>query len=183
MKASPKKNNIALIGARGAGKSRLSRKLGKSSGRTVFSTDTLISYEANGMSIPELVKREGWAGFREREFNILKTLSKMEGIILDCGGGILIEVPDDTSSGLERFSERKAALLHSCASVIYIKRNTDWLLKKVSGDPNRPDLTGPYLELLERRLPYYEKAADCIIDLDILSTEDAINKIAEIYAL
>ncbi|MDH5656565.1 MAG: shikimate kinase [Spirochaetia bacterium] len=176
--------NLAFIGARGAGKSRISRKLGKLTGRTVLSTDTLISYEANGESIPSLVKREGWASFREREYNILKKVSLMNGIIIDCGGGILIEAPrENDPEQKETLSQRKIDILKSSATVIYVKRDIDWLIKKVAGDPSRPDLSDDYRALLLRRLPWYEDAADVILDMLELQTDQVLDMLIERFEL
>jgi shikimate kinase len=175
-----KNNNLAFIGARGAGKSRISRKLGKLTGRTVLSTDTLISYEARGESIPAIVKKEGWKGFREREYAILKKISNMKGIIVDCGGGILVEAPKKgDNEKKETLSNRKLTLLKSMATIVYIKRDIDWLIKKVADDPSRPDLAGDYRALLMRRLPWYEDIADLVIDLEKMQSDNAIQYIIE----
>jgi shikimate kinase len=167
------KSNIALIGPRGAGKSRLSRKLGRLLGKSVFSIDTLISYEAGGITISEIVKQEGWRAFREREFEVLKKVCGMNGVIIDCGGGILVEAPDGEGT-VETFSERKAALLSRSASIIYVKRDLEWLLKKVKRDSGRPDLIGDYEEVLQRRFPWYESVADFTLDMSTLDTEEAL---------
>lgn len=172
--------NIALIGARGAGKSKLSRKLGKRSGRVVLSTDSLVSYEAGGRTIERIVADEGWRGFRDREYDLLKKLSGMRNILIDCGGGILVEAaPDDAPAGTEIFSERKAALLKQSAHVIYIRRDMDWLIGRVSEDSNRPDLGGDYQRLLERRLPWYESVADTILEMDGRDIEDGLDELLD----
>ncbi len=165
------KTNIAFIGGRGAGKSRISRKFGKLSGRLCLSTDTLISYEAGGIPITKIVAQEGWKGFREREYQLLGKLARMQNLVVDCGGGILVEAPE--SGAEERLSSRKLDLLKSC-HVVYVKRDLNWLLEKASADLNRPDLPGGYRELLERRLPWYEQAADFVLDMRGIESDDAI---------
>lgn len=172
--------NIAFIGGRGAGKSRLSRKFGKASGRPVLSTDMLISYEGGGLSIADIVKKSGWQGFRDLEFRVLEKVSAMSDCVLDCGGGILVEAPD-RPDGFETFSERKGALLRKRAHVVYVKRSMDWLLEKTTKDANRPELSSAYENTITRRLPWFESAADFIIDLDSMSTEDAIELLLQRY--
>ena len=168
-----KQRSIALIGARGAGKSRLSRKLGKKLERSVFSTDTQISFEAGGRTIQQIVSDEGWTGFRDREYEILQKVSSMQPAIIDCGGGILVEAPE--SRGIESFSQRKAAILQEYCIVVYIKRPMSWLLGKVEESASRPNLGGePYEELLNRRLPWYEQVADIVLDADGKGTKDLI---------
>ncbi len=161
------RTNIAFIGARGAGKSKLSRKFGKKSGRVVLSTDSLVSYEAGGRTVAQIVTDEGWTGFREREFALLEKFGDMRDIVIDCGGGILVEAPAaGDAPGSESFSERKAAKLKEIAHVIYIYRDMDWLVGRVAEDSSRPDLGGDYRRLLERRLPWYESVADTVLDMD-----------------
>ncbi len=168
-------SSLAFIGPRGAGKSKLSRKFGRRVDMPVFSTDTLVSYEAGGRSIPRLVAEEGWASFREREAAILKKLSGMRHIVLDCGGGILVEAPA-AEGAPETFSENKATLLRSCSRIVYIKRSMDWLLEKVKDDSSRPSLSAAraYEEILRRRLPWYEQTADFILEMGDHSIEEAI---------
>ncbi len=165
------KDNIAFIGARGAGKSKLSRKLGKLTGRVTLSTDTLISYEDGGRPIHQIVAAEGWRGFRQREYEILQKLSAMTGLLIDCGGGILVDVDD---RGDEIFSERKAQLLRDTAAIVYIRRGANWLIDRGQADAVRPTLAADYETVLLRRLPWYESAADFTIDLQDRSIEEAI---------
>lgn len=163
----PAGTNIALVGARGAGKSKLSRKFGKRTGRVTLSTDSLICYEADGRTVASIVASEGWQGFRDREHALLEKLSGMRNVLVDCGGGILVDLgPAGSEPGTEIFSERKAALLKKSAHVVYIRRSIPWLVGRVSQDSNRPDLGGDYRDLLERRLPWYEQVADTILDMD-----------------
>ncbi|HMU84042.1 MAG TPA: shikimate kinase [Leptospiraceae bacterium] len=166
------KSNIAFIGGRGAGKSRISRKFGKLSSRLSLSTDTLVCYEAGGIPITKIVEREGWQGFRDREYALLEKLTAMQNLVIDCGGGILVEAPVSPGEP-EQLSARKMNLLKNC-NVVYVKRDMSWLLDRVSADLNRPDLPGGYRELLERRLPWYEKAADFVLDMRGIESDDAI---------
>ncbi|MBE7440621.1 MAG: shikimate kinase [Spirochaetales bacterium] len=173
------KKNLAFIGARGAGKSKISRKLGKATGRTVLSTDMLISYEADGKSIPDLVSEEGWQKFREREYDLLCKLAQMSGVIFDCGGGILV----DTDGTQEFYSERKAGILRGCAHIILIHRPQSWLLGR-SQDPSRPALSDQteYRTILERRLPWLQKTADFVLDMDQFTIETAVELLQQKYS-
>lgn len=168
------RKNIALIGARSAGKSKLSRKLSRAVDAVALSTDTLISYEADGRTIASIVAEKGWKGFREMEYEILKKTVQMEGVIIDCGGGILVEAAED-QSGKETLSQRKIDLLKNHCLVIYLQRPVEYLLDKVKKkDPNRPDLVGDYRDLLKWRLPMYEKYADITVDMSKIDVEQAV---------
>ena len=139
----------------------------------VFSIDSLISYECEGDSIEKIVKtRGGWSGFRAREFFVLERLCAMKNVIIDCGGGILVEAPTNGST-TETFSDVKAECLRNHCFVIYLKRPLEFFTQKMNPDPNRPNLIGDYQELLQRRLPWYESVSDLSVDLDILGARDA----------
>jgi shikimate kinase len=174
-----KQYNLALIGARGAGKSKLSRKLSKALARPSFSTDEMISYESGGYTIEHLVEqRGGWTGFRDREFFVLEKISRMNNIIVDCGGGILVEAPKSSKSN-ETFSKRKADCLKKYCFTVYLRRPEDVLLQKLNPDPNRPNLTGDYQDVLKRRYPWYESCADLVVDLDDGPAKNGLDQILE----
>jgi shikimate kinase len=156
---------IAFIGPRGAGKSKISRKYSKLTGKLLLSTDQLVCYEAGGRTIEQIVKEEGWSSFRNREYELLKKLNKMDNIVIDCGGGILFDIDPQTEEEIE--SERKISLLKENTFIIYILRELEWLLNKDLKNAERPDLNHQksYLEILNKRLPIYEKYADYILDM------------------
>jgi shikimate kinase len=173
------KRNIALIGARGAGKSKLARRYSKLSGKLAFSTDTLVCYEAGGLTIEKIVARDGWPAFRSQEYEILKKITPMSGTIIDCGGGIFFEAADP-STGIEPLSLRKLELIQESSYIIYLKRSIDYLLHKiVPGDHNRPDLKGSYKEILKYRLPIYEKYSNFTLDMDKLDIPAAAKLLSE----
>ncbi|EMM92969.1 shikimate kinase [Leptospira interrogans serovar Zanoni str. LT2156] len=174
------KKNFALIGPRGVGKSKISRKLSKITGMPVVSTDMIAVYEIGGMSIPEFIqKNEGdWRPFRNLEFEILTKLKTSQGIILDCGGGILFDL--DTK-GKEILSDRKATLLRSIAVVFGLSRPTEILVEKIQNDPTRPPLSTiqSYRTILESRLPYYQSISDYYLEIDDLKVEEICSRILQ----
>ena len=171
--------SIALIGARGAGKSRLSRKLGKRMGRVVFSTDTQVCFQCGGKTVQQIVSEVGWTGFRDLEYEILSRLCPMRSSIIDCGGGILVEAPTEAEPA-ETFSARKARLLKEHCVVVYLNRPMSWLLSRVEPSAARPTLSAdPYEELLQRRMPWYEQIADVTLDAGNKGTKDLIPELLE----
>ena len=165
-------SNIALIGPRGSGKSKAARKLRKMLDIPHMPLDQLIAYEA-GMSISEIVKADGWHFFRHLEYQVLKKTSKMNRVIIDCGGGAIIDLD---GSDNEIKSERKIKLLNK-AFVIYLYADLDWLAQKITEDPTRPDLSRQksFKELMQRRDPIYNEVAN----LKLNTTEMNGREIAE----
>lgn len=176
--------NIAIIGPRGVGKSKVSRKLSKLTGIPVISTDMIAIYESGMISIKEIVARDNgeWKNFRKLELDIIKKLSIAKNLIIDCGGGILFDVNEKNQ---EFFSEEKYNLLKSFSVIIGLTRDTDYLLKKVSDDSNRPNLgqINSYKEILERRLPYYKKASDYFINIEDMEIGDVSTNIIKLLGI
>lgn len=157
--------NLALIGMRGVGKSNISRRLAFLTKRPVLSTDLLIEYET-GMTIPDFVSHHGWTTFRTRELAVVERIGAMDRVIVDCGGGVIVDREPDT--GLEVFSERKVAALRDRGPVVWLRGDIDRLAAKTAADPNRPPLDSQRdaAEIMRRREPFYERAADVVVDVE-----------------
>ena len=78
--------NIILIGMPGCGKSSVGAALADALGRPFVDADTVLSEQA-GMSIPEIFRLEGEAGFRARETQVLRDLGARSGLVIATGGG------------------------------------------------------------------------------------------------
>jgi shikimate kinase len=159
--------NIVLIGMRGAGKSNVSRRLAVLSKRSVISTDLLIEYDNGGKSIPEIVAEANgnWKNFRDMEFSVVEKISRLDNVIVDCGGGVVVDIDEQ---GNEVFSSRKIELLRRNGIIIWLKGDIARLAAKVQHDPDRPalDAVKSAEEMMQRRLPFYEEAADWVIDIE-----------------
>lgn len=157
--------NLALIGMRGVGKSNVSRRLAFLTKRPVLSTDLLVEYET-GMSIPDYVTHHGWQSFRTRELAVLERIGAMDRVIVDCGGGVIVDL--DPQTGQERFSRRKVAALRDRGPVVWLRGDIDRLAAKTADDPNRPalDAQRDAVEIMRRREPFYAEAADLIVDVE-----------------
>lgn len=176
------RRNLALIGGRGCGKTSIAKRVAIANrGFMLFSTDALIRYEAGGATIPEIVEARGWPGFRELEFEVLdKVMTMKSGVLLDCGGGMVVDLDE---RGEEVFSERKVDRLRADTIVLYLKRDHRFLADKIAGDSNRPDLseTKSFLEIMQRREPWYVQTAHHVIECDDLSKPELARGVLEIF--
>ncbi len=130
----------------------------------LFSLDALIRYESAAASIPEIVTHRGWVSFRDLEFEVLtKAAAFSSGALLDCGGGIVVDLDPD---GNEILSERKVNALRKHSRVVYLARDVDYLVSRVGSDPDRPSLSDQhdFKTIMARRDPWYREAADVVID-------------------
>lgn len=171
--------NIVLIGMRGVGKTNIARRLGFLTKRPVMSTDVLVEYEA-GQSIPDVVAVSGWPAFRDAEYEVLRKLTALDRLIIDAGGGVVVDLDDQ---GQEVLSTRKVDLLKSSGVLVFLRGDIERLAAKVQGDPRRPalDARRSASELMHARLPLYEAAADWTIDVEGRPRSDIAEEIAARY--
>lgn len=174
--------NIIIIGMRGAGKSNVSRRLSVLTKRQVFSTDTMIEYENGGKVIDEIIaeNKGNWHAFRDMEFEVVDKVSKMDNCIVDCGGGVIVDLDED---GVEIFSERKVNALKKSGKIIWLKGDLKRLVDKVEKKANRPTLDSRRSteELMKRRLPFYEQVADVIVEIDGKKRQQIADELAELF--
>ncbi|KAF1941023.1 Pentafunctional AroM protein [Clathrospora elynae] len=86
--------SIFIIGMRGAGKTTAGGWAARALGRPFIDLDTALE-EYVGMTIPELIKAQGWEGFRSEELKLLQRTvkEKPNGHVFACGGGV-VEIPE-----------------------------------------------------------------------------------------
>lgn len=159
--------NLILIGMRGAGKSNVSRRLSVLTKRPVLSSDLLIEYDNGGKSIPDIIAEHGgdWRAFRDMEYDVVKKIARLDGLIVDCGGGVIVDLDKD---GNEVFSKRKVQALRKSGTIVWLKGDIKRLAAKTKGCEKRPtlDQTRSAEEVMRRRLPFYEQAADVVINIE-----------------
>lgn len=150
--------NIVLIGYRGTGKSTVAKILGRRLERKVLSTDAEIVKEA-GQTIPQIVEQNGWDHFRELETQMCRKLQDQHDLIIDTGGGLILR-------------EENVKLLKGNGTIFWLTAEIPTIVKRISGDTQRPSLSGTksFVEeiedILKERTPKYQAASDHIIATD-----------------
>ncbi|MBO6214850.1 MAG: shikimate kinase [Lachnospiraceae bacterium] len=156
-------NNIYLIGFMGAGKTTVGKIAAELCNMRFVDTDDMI-VEKKGMSIPEIFDSEGEEAFRRIETEVIKSLGDESRLIVSCGGGAAA-------------NEVNVPLLKQGGRVVYLKTSPRKVFERVGESDNRPLLNGRRSvsgieELMLKRIPKYERAADIIIDTDDKSPEE-----------
>lgn len=165
-----KNRNIILIGYMGCGKSTVGRKAAKAVEYTFLDTDALIEQE-EGMTIAKLFEEKGEPYFRAKETEVIrKLINEPRGNIIATGGGLPMK-------------EGNAELLKQLGTVIYLKAETETLMKRLTGSgDSRPllqngDLRNKIETMLAIRGPVYEAAADLVLQTDTMSFYEIICQI------
>ncbi|WP_146683006.1 shikimate kinase [Limihaloglobus sulfuriphilus] len=155
---------IALIGFMGVGKTAVGTELAKLTDRELVDLDSIIE-DRSGTDIPSVFREHGEDYFRRLESSLMEDyLTSGRGVILSCGGGIVI-------------SERNRQLLAKHAEVVWLEQDIDVCLERVQSGSrpllDREDSSDFARELYEKRKPLYKQAADVVInrsDKDIETT-------------
>lgn len=167
--ASPPRS-VFLVGPMGAGKSAVGRRLARELGWQFIDSDDVIE-QRSGVDIPFIFEREGEAGFRRREQQVLEELTQQEGVVLATGGG-------SAQDPLTR--ERLAA--RGC--VVYLYASIDQQLRRTRRGRERPMLKGDnpreiLARLMTTRDPQYRSIADLVIETDGRRVTSVVREVLE----
>lgn len=165
--------NIVLIGYRGTGKSHVGRILAERFNMELVSMDAEIVKTA-GKTIPAIVAESGWPAFRDLESAEARKLAGCDGLVIDCGGGV-IERPENIG------------ILQSNAVVFWLRAEVATIVDRIADDTQRPALvagktfTEEISEVLAVRTPKYRAAAHHEIVTDALNPEEVAAQIALLW--
>lgn len=163
-------SNIILIGMMGAGKTTIGQRLARRLNYSFLDTDQIV-VEETGWSVTELFCREGEAGFRRREAEIIQRIAGNKRCIIATGGGAVL-LPENI------------AHLKEHGWIIYLDAGLRTLAERLKGEQNRPllrdaDPEKRLRELLQKRLTLYRKAADWEISTDTLTLDEVVDQIVQ----
>ena len=82
--------SLYLVGMMGCGKTSTGRPLAESLGYGFVDADAVIE-QAAGCSIPEIFERDGEAGFRALESQVLNAISQRHSLVVATGGGVVTQ--------------------------------------------------------------------------------------------
>ena len=162
--------NIAIIGFMGAGKSSISKLLAKLLNRKIACLDDLIE-EKEGRKISDIFKDSGEAYFRKMESQIIEEVSQKKNLIIDCGGGAVIN-----PKNIEHLKKNSV--------LIYLSASPEVIYERIKQERHRPllQIQNPQEkinELLSAREAFYKKA-DFVIDTDKKIPEEICAEIVKV---
>ena len=160
--------NVFLVGPMGSGKSAVGRQLATRLGLAFVDSDAEIE-AATGVDIAYIFEKEGEAGFRLRERDVLDGLTARPGVLVATGGGAVLD-PDTRA----RLRER--------GRVVYLRTSVNQQLARTRRSGHRPllrtpDPLGTLERLMQVRAPLYEDAADLTVDTDGRKVKSVVDEI------
>jgi pentafunctional AROM polypeptide len=144
--------SIFIIGMRGAGKTTSGSWVARSLGRKLVDLDTELEATV-GMTIPEMISKEGWPFFRERELALLKAVmaDKSHGYVFACGGGIV------------ESAEARKMLINwhkKIGNVLLVQRDISKVMDFLQIDKIRPAYVEDMMGVWLRRKPYFQECSN-----------------------
>jgi shikimate kinase len=164
------KKNIALVGFMGAGKTVVGKELSKRLGLLFVDSDDII-VEREKRNINDIFAKSGEAYFRKIEKEVIKELSCRDGLVIACGGGVVLD-----KENMDNL--RKNGL------IIYLFAKPDIIFQRTKNYNHRPllNVDNPQKEIekiLEFRQQFYNQA-DFTVDTSELEVDEVVDKIFEI---
>lgn len=167
------KDNIALIGFMGSGKSTIGRVLAKYLDMKFIDIDKLISAREK-KSIPEIFAEKGESYFRKLEREIVYEESLDNNIVIATGGGVIID-------------NENIKTLRETSYIVYLDCTIDCIYERVKNSKSRPLLNVENMyekikDLHSKREILYKISADFIVKIDRTSNMyDTAEKIKQAY--
>ena len=166
------KHSIFLIGPMGSGKTAVAKCLARLLSYPFYDSDHEIEQRC-GADIPLIFEREGEAGFRRREREIIAELTARPRIVLATGGGAILDADNR----------------HELANrgwVVYLETSIEQQAERAGRTRHRPLLHGGdpkarLEELMRAREPLYREIADLHASTDRRRVRSVAEHIVQQY--
>jgi shikimate kinase len=151
------KRSVFLIGPMGSGKSAVGRLLARMLDAAFYDSDAEIE-RRTGVDISYIFEREGEAGFRQREREVIDELTQRDPVVLATGGGAVV-----LAENRRRLAER--------GCVVYLEASVEQQVRRVHYARHRPLLANvdpavKLKQLMNERGSLYLGIADLTVPTD-----------------
>jgi shikimate kinase len=163
--------NIALFGFMGVGKTVVGKILAEQTGMKYVDLDEII-IQRTGKSVAEIIENDGERVFREIEKKITYEISGLNGQVIACGGGTVLD--DENLTNLRR-----------TAKMVLLDAEPEVILGRVEQEEGKRPLlkVNNKLEkinaLLKIRKPGYMRAADIVVNTSRKTPKQVASEVLE----
>lgn len=143
---------IVVIGMRGAGKTFMGKWMAASLGLQFVDMDEYLEAKLK-LTIPEVIAKSGWEGFRSEELTCLQEFlgANPRGYVVACGGGV-VETPAARDLLKDWIAKERI--------VIHIHRNINEIVEYLEIDKTRPAYTSDIYGVWKRREQFYAECSN-----------------------
>ena len=157
----------------GSGKSAVGRRLARDLGLEFVDSDEEIE-RRTGVDVPYIYEKEGEAGFRLRETEVIDDLTRRDGLVIATGGGAILDA-----------ASREC--LRARGRVVYLRTTVDQQLARTRHSADRPllnndDPRGTLERLMAVRAPLYDEVASITVDTDGRKVKTVVDQILRALA-
>lgn len=161
--------SVALCGMMGCGKTTVAKIIAQKYGVQLIDTDEIIVRRFGPIS--DIFAEKGEEYFRRLESAVIAEICvDASQKVVALGGGAVLE--DENVRNLKK-----------CGKIVFLRTEEQNLAKRLENSTDRPLLQGTMRDkirqILLKRTPIYENAADYIIDTDGLTPEETAKIIGE----
>jgi shikimate kinase len=163
------KRSVFLIGPMGSGKSAVGRLLARMLNAAFYDSDAEIE-RRTGVDISYIFEKEGEAGFRHREREVIDSLTQIEPVVLATGGGAVL-----LAENRRNLQER--------GCVVYLEASVEQQVRRVHHARHRPllanvDPAAKLTQLMSERVSLYRSVADMTVSTDGRKVQSVAEEIA-----
>jgi len=160
---------VVLVGAPGAGKTTVGRRVARDLGVDFTDSDELVERRA-GKAVADIFIDDGEPTFRDMEREEVARALAQAGGVLALGGGAIL----DTRT-------REALLGHT---VVWLRVGISTATERVGMNASRPlllgNVRGTLIRLLDERTPLYDQVATAVVDTDGLDVAEVARQVHDI---
>ncbi len=154
----------------GSGKSTNGKTLSDMTGADLIEMDDEIKKDMN-MEITEIFDKYGEPYFRDLETQLIRDITGRAPAIVSCGGGAVLR-------------SENVALMKENGVIVLLEAEPETIYERVSDSTDRPVLNGNmnigYItDLMEKRRPAYEAAADITAVTDGRTSDEICSEILD----
>ena len=162
------KDNIAIIGFMGSGKTTVGKILAERLGFLFFDLDNLIELSED-RTINDIFAESGETYFRNVESDVVRKIINNKKCVFACGGGVILR-----SENMRLITRR--------SNVVYLMISPSEVVNRLSGSVERPLLPDENREktvsdLFKKRSKLYSRYAGITVKNDGISPGSAVDNI------